>query len=291
MLEQLFRFWNRRLSSAGNLAFAAFLIAVLSGIPLSIGYHVDNASDSLQLLLLTNSAGVFFRSVHYWSGQLFLLFTLIHVIEHLLKGGERDVKSGLWFRLVLVLLFSVYVMLSGFILKADAEGQMARQIFSGLLETIPFIGKDLRIVLIGNSNSLGLVYIHHLITTTLIIGIVIFEHVRRAWPELLAYITLLGTSSILSILIPQGLQLADAGTIRGPWYFIGLQELLHWIPEPLVVVMITFGCLTGFLLIHWLKPAAASWTKRALVMLLVFYILLTLNNWGFRDANWNSLIF
>jgi ubiquinol-cytochrome c reductase cytochrome b subunit len=291
MPEQLFRLWNRRLSTFGNLAFAAFLIAVLSGIPLSITYNLDRASDSLQLLLLTNNAGVYFRSIHYWSGQFFMLFTLIHVVEHLSKGGEREVKSGLWLRLVLILLFSFFVMLSGFILKADVEGQMAKQILNGLLETIPVIGKDLRIIILGNSESLGLVYIHHLITTTLIIGIVIIEHIRRSWPELLAYVYVLGASTILAVLIPQSLQLADGSTIRGPWYFIGLQELLHWIPEPLAVIAVTFFCLAAFVLVRWLKPAVANRTKKVLLALLVFYIILTVNNWGLRDANWNSLIF
>ncbi|MBT4088047.1 MAG: DUF4405 domain-containing protein [Deltaproteobacteria bacterium] len=291
MPGSIFIFWNRRLSTFGNLAFAAFLIAVISGIPLSIVYNVDRATDSLQLLLLTLPRGAFFRSVHYWSGQLFLLFTLIHVIEHLSKNSERDLKAGLWTRLVLALLLSFFVMLSGFILKADVEGKMAQQIFGGLLKTFPFVGSDLRMIILGNSDSLNLLYVHHLISTTLFIGIVILEHMRRAWPELLSYVYLLGASTLLAILIPQGLQLTTSAKIRGPWYFIGLQEILHWISNPLVVVGLLLCCLGGFLLLRWMKPTKSKWTKKFLLALLLFYGILTVNNWGFRDANWNSLFF
>ncbi|NQU64632.1 MAG: DUF4405 domain-containing protein, partial [SAR324 cluster bacterium] len=223
MPEVIFKFWNQRLSTFGNLAFAAFSIAVISGIPLAIPYNVERAADSLQLLLLISPGAAFFRSLHYWSGQLFLLFTLVHVIEHLSKNSEGDLKKGLWARLVLALLFSFFVMLSGFILKADVEGGMARQILSGLLKIIPLVGPDLRKAILGSSDSLHLIYIHHLISTTLFLTIVIMEHMRRAWPELLSYVYLLGLSTVLAVLIPQGLQLAATDKIRGPWYFMGLQ--------------------------------------------------------------------
>lgn len=289
MSGSIFKFWNGRFSTFGNLAFAAFLIAVISGIPLAIPYSVDNAADSLQLLLLTNPAGVFFRSLHYWSGQLFLLFTLIHIIEHLSKSSERDLKQGLWTRLVLALFFTLFVMVSGFILKADVEGRMARQILSGLLKTVPLVGSDLQTAVLGNSDSLSLIYTHHLITTSLILGMIIIEHARRAWPELLSYVYLLGISTVLAVLIPQGLQLTETAKIRGPWYFMGLQEILHWITNPLVVVGLLVCCLVFFFMLRWMNPVKSTWTKKILFTLLVFYGVLTINNWAFRDANWNSL--
>lgn len=291
MSGSLFKFWNNRFSTFGNLAFAAFLIAIFSGIPLAIGYSVNHPADSIQVLLLTDARSVFFRSLHYWSGQLFLLFTFIHVIEHLSTNSERNLKKGLWIRLVLALLFSVFVMLSGFILKADVEGKMALQIFSGLLGIVPLVGDYLRITILGPADNLNLIYIHHLITTTVVIGFVIIEHMRRAWPELLAYIYLLGFSMSLAVLIPQGLQLITTAKIRGPWYFIGLQEILHWIPNPLIVVGMLTGCLVFFLFLVWLSPVKSQQAKKLLLAILLLYGVLTVNNWGFRDASWNSLFF
>lgn len=291
MSAKLFKYWNQRIPTFGNLAFAAFLIAVLSGIPLSFAYNAGQPLDTLQLLLLTNQAGVYFRSIHYWSGQIFLFATFLHVIEHLWKNSETELKPGLWLRLILVFLFSIFVMLSGFILKADVEGQLARQILTGLLETIPLIGKDLQLLILGNAENLSVLYMHHLITTSFFIGLVAIEHARRVWPELLSYIYLTGISTALAVLLPQGLQLAEGSAVRGPWYFIGLQEILHWISEPLaVILMMTIG-LAALLFIRWMSPLTSKWTKRSLLGLLLVYVLLTVNNWGLRDSNWNSLIF
>ncbi|MCP4754983.1 MAG: DUF4405 domain-containing protein [Proteobacteria bacterium] len=289
MARSFYQIWNRWFPTFGNLAYASFLVAVISGIPLAIPYRVERAFDSLQILMLTNPGGVFFRSIHYWSGQLFIAFTLVHVIEHLLNRNERDLKKGLWLRLVFALLLALFVMLSGFILKADGEGVMARQILKGLLGTLPLIGENLGRFVLGSSKSLQLIYLHHLVTTTLFIWIIIIEHVRRIWPDLLSSVYLLGAGTILALLFPPGLQLFDAPLIRGPWYFIGLQELLHWIPDPLIVIGLLILYLLLFGLVRWMSPVKAGLTKRILVLFLVFYIVLTLNNWGFRDGNWNQL--
>jgi len=291
MLGMFFTFWNRYIPTFGNLAFAGFLVAALSGIPLAFSYNVGHAADSMQLLQLTNPTALFFRSIHYWSGQVFLFATIVHVIEHLWKNSEFDIRPGLWLRLVLILLLSFFVMVSGFILKAGVEGEMALQILAGLLETLPGVGNGFRAFILGSTDNLSILYIHHLISTTLVIAIIIFEHVRRAWPEVLSYIYLMGLSSTLAVLLPQGLQLAGEAAIRGPWYFIGLQETLHWITNPAAVIAIIIISTDLFTLLRWMSPTASRGSKKALLALLVFYIVLTINSWGFRDANWNSLIF
>lgn len=289
MAKSFFQIWNRGFPTFGNFAFASFLIAVISGIPLAIPYQIDRAFDSLQILLLTNPAGLFFRSIHYWSGQLFILFTLIHILEHLLKRGERDVKTGLWIRLVIVTIASLFVMLSGFLLKGDGEAVMARQILNGLFNTLPVFGETLKLFILGASKNMQLVYLHHLVTTTVFIWVVVIEHVRRVWPDLLSSVYLLGGGTILAFLFPPELTLPGASLIRGPWYFIGLQELLHWIPNPLIVIGLLTVLLLLFSLLRWMPLKMATTSKRVLLIVLLFYVVLTLNNGWFRDGNWNSM--
>jgi len=289
MAKAFFKTWNRGFPTFGNFAFASFLVAVISGIPLAIPYQVDRAFDSLQILHLTNPAGLFFRSIHYWSGQLFILFTVVHIIEHLLEGNERDLKTGLWIRLVIVTIASLFVMLSGFILKGDGEAVMARQILIGLLSTLPVFGETLKLFILGASKNMQLIYLHHLVTTTVFIWVVIIEHVRRAWPDLLSSVYLLGGGTILAILFPPELMLPGAPLIRGPWYFIGLQELLHWIPDPLSVIGMLTLLLLLFSLVRWLPDKISIIGKWTLFIFLLFYSALTLNNWCFRDGNWNSI--
>lgn len=220
---------------------------------------------------------------------MFVLFTVAHIIEHLSEKKERDLESGVWLRLILALLAAMFVMLSGFILKADGEGIMARQILNGLLGVVPVIGENLRLLVLGPEKSLRLIYLHHLMTTTFFIWVVIIEHVRRVWPEILSFVYIFAIVTIFAILSPPGLLLLSASVIRGPWYFIGLQELLHWIPDSLIVIGILTVCLSLFSLVRWVNPIKAQKIKRMLVVFLILYAALTLNNWGFRDGNWNQL--
>ena len=72
------KFW-RSIPPLGMLAFAAFVVCALTGIMLIPAYLPGAAMDSLALLLLKNPAGVFVRSLHYWSAQAFLVLTLAHL--------------------------------------------------------------------------------------------------------------------------------------------------------------------------------------------------------------------
>ncbi|WP_304040937.1 hypothetical protein [Ignavibacterium album] len=44
-------------------------------------------------------------------------------------------------------------MLSGFILKGDADSQQAYNIFNSLLKEIPLIGKNIALTLLGSEND------------------------------------------------------------------------------------------------------------------------------------------
>ena len=64
-IARLFEAWNARLPSIGDLGFAAFWLALVSGALVAVPYDAGAAADSLQLLLLTNPAGTFLRGLHY----------------------------------------------------------------------------------------------------------------------------------------------------------------------------------------------------------------------------------
>lgn len=285
-----FSLWNRRFPTFGILSAASFLIAVITGIPLAIYFDVSSPFDSLQLLALQNPPGQFFRSLHYWSGQLFLWFTLAHILEYLLLSRERKLATGIWLRLVFSILLSFLVMLTGFILKGDEEGRMALQIFGGLIDTLPFIAKQTRTLILGGNGDFQVIYMHHMVTTSIFLWVIIIEHARKIWPSLLSYLYSLSVVSILSVFLPAGLAWKSSEAVKGPWYFIGLQELLHWFTNPLFViaqVLLFFGAFTT---LPWLKEKQSTGLKWVLLILIGIYILLTMNNWVLRDASWNSVL-
>ncbi len=106
--------------SAGDLDFGFFMIAIVSGIVLVLPYDVFHPKDSLQVMMLTSRGGVF-SGPFYWSAHIFVVMAVFHTIEYLLKCGESKVSKAIWVRLTLAVPAILYVMLSGFILKGDAD--------------------------------------------------------------------------------------------------------------------------------------------------------------------------
>ena len=127
----------------GNIALAGFVICVVSGIFLAVPYDVEMAYESIAVMLITNLPAVVFRNMHYWSAQIFLLFSILHTFEHIKLRSSQNLGAGIWLRLVISLMFVFYVMLSGFILKGDADSMQAQRILESLILKIPGVGQFL----------------------------------------------------------------------------------------------------------------------------------------------------
>jgi quinol-cytochrome oxidoreductase complex cytochrome b subunit len=270
----------------GNIALAAFVICAISGIALAVPYDVLNAYDSIALMLITNPAAVFFRNLHYWSAQFFLIFTLLHLWDHLKLGTSREQSNGVWFRLVLAILFTFFVMLTGFILKADADSLQARRILENLIADIPLIG-DLFVGLIfGSSDDLQLIYVHHIATATLFLVFIIYEHVRTIWTRSSTFLISLAVLTMISLFIQAPLHNNMLPDIKGPWYFIGLQEILHWMSQPgWIWILIVFLLIAIFLTRH-LQSKKQKIIRRMLWIIGMVYLVLTFIGFYFRGETW-----
>jgi hypothetical protein len=285
-VARLFEAWNARLPSIGDLAFASFWLALASGALVAIPYDAAAPPDSLQILLLTNPAGTFLRGLHYWSAQLFLIFTALHLIEHLARRTEARVRLGLWLRLVLSIVVVVYLMISGYVLKGDAEGLLARQVMSGLLERLPLVGSSLNALLVGPEGSLQLLYVQHAATATLLTLAFIVEHFRRAWPGAAAWLTVLAFTALLTVALVPTLHDPANPVVKGPWYMLGLQELLHWLEAPARAWIPLLGGLLLLAALPLLPSPGSRASKVVLAAALVIYAGLCLVGAIFRGANW-----
>ncbi|MCP4662094.1 MAG: hypothetical protein GY856_42370, partial [bacterium] len=283
---RVFALWNVRFPSVGALAVAAFWLAVGSGAALILPFEPAAAADSLQVLLITNPAGVYFRAVHYWSGQLFLVLSAVHVIEHLAQRTERRVRKGVWLRLVVSVPVAGYLMLSGYILKGDAEGELARQVLAGLIERLPLLSAALHDLLVGADGDLGVIYLQHAATASVLTLVFIIEHARRFWPSAAAWLLMLGACSSLALLLPPGLHDAADPVVKGPWYMLGTQELLHWLPAPGLLWAAGGAWLALLAVLPWLDPVRSGRVKAGLgLTMLVYAVLVVIGTW-FRGADW-----
>ncbi|MCB2219646.1 MAG: cytochrome b N-terminal domain-containing protein [Bacteroidetes bacterium] len=270
----------------GNIALAAFVICAISGIVLAVPYDVLNAYDSIALMLITNPAAVFFRNLHYWSAQFFLIFTLLHLWDHLKLGTSREQSKGVWFRLVLAILFTFMVMLTGFILKADADSLQARRILEKLISDIPLLGKFFVGLIFGSFEDLQLIYVHHIATATIFLIYIIFEHVKTIWTKFPTFLILLALLTLISFFIQSPLHNNIDSVIKGPWYFIGLQEILHWMSRPAWIWLLVLALLS---LIFFTRNLNTNWqlySRKIIGFFGIIYLLLTIIGFYFRGENW-----
>lgn len=272
--------------SWGFLAIANFLICAVSGVFLAIPYDVNHAFDSIVQMLLTNPDASFLRNAHYWSAQLFLIFTILHTWEYLKADKTKKTKSGVWLRLVISLIFVFYVMISGFILKADNDSLQARQIIEALAEGIPWLGGLLAYSLIGKEESLQILYVHHIATATIFLTIIILEHAKTIWTKGRTFFITALIISVLSFFFRAPLHNTVSPVVKGPWYFLGLQEILHWMTHPIWLLLI----LAAFLVLIYLIPKQgkqiSNISRRIVLYAFYIYMGLTAIAYFFRGENW-----
>ena len=273
-------------STFGHIAFASFFIAALTGVFLSVFYDVHKPFDSISMMLIANPSASFIRSLHYWSAQIFLIFVIFHIWDHLRKSTEMQVKKWVWVRLVISILAVFLVMLTGFILKGDADSIQARRILETLLNDIPLFGSYLSFSLLGKTDDFQLVYVHHIATTTIFLWIIIVEHVKQIWPNIRTVLYFLLPMVLLTFFYPALLHSNHDPIMKGPWYFLGMQELFHFMSSPIIIVWIFVLLLLMIVFLQKFNDKNRKLIKWFWFSITLIYFVLIIVGYFFRGENW-----
>ncbi len=270
----------------GAISIANLIICAISGVIIAIPYDVNAAYDSISLLMISNPVASFFRNMHYWSAQFFLIFSVLHIWDYLKVKKDFRLKHGVWVRVVISILFVIYVMISGFILKADSDSIQARRIIESLIDSIPLIGALISHSFLGSEGSFQLIYVHHIATATIFIAIITFEHSRTIWAKLPTLFAALLIALMFSYFFQAPLHDNLNAIVKGPWYFVGYQEILHWFNRPAYSLLILLAVL---LLIYYFPYASINKSKlikRVILFFFGIYLILTLVGYFFRGEDW-----
>ncbi len=286
LAARLLERWNARFPSAGHLALAALGLGIVTGIALSAGYDVAAPKHSIALLQLGSRSGRLLRALHAWSGHVLLILALVHVVEHVVMRSEERMRLGGWVRAVGVAPLLLALLLSGFILKGDAEGELARQVLAGLLERLPLAGAALATSLLGAGADLQLPYLHHAATFTVAVTLLVIEHGRRVWPSAEAATGVLLAIAIGAVLLPPALHDGVNPVVKGPWYFVALQEALHWLTRPGAAWLLLAAPLAALLALPRLHDPLRAQVLRALAVGFVAYALVGVFAQVFRGVGW-----
>lgn len=216
------------IESSSKVAFQSLLISVISGLMLVFYYNpIDEHFKSVQEITYNISFGWLIRTVHYISSQV----CLISVIGHIAKYGTFNPGGTSRFE-VFKLLFTtclIYVcFFLGYILKGDQEGLFALNISQNLLSQIPYIGKFLMKIFLGDGSNL-FIYSYHCYILPILIFLLLKRHVKEIR---LASWTIGGIIGLSVFYYENFIHLHDVPLgvqherVYGPWFFWGIQFLL-----------------------------------------------------------------
>jgi len=253
----------------GEYSLLALYISVLSGVVVALQYDPATPFYSVSTMDLLVPYGAYFRSLHFYSSQLFFLFSIVHLLAIFEETQKLTQKQ--WALLSLSIPVALLILFSGYVLRADSTGFSAGMIAESIILDIPWIGTNINDLLFSiTDNGMKRIYVNHIIAFGLLWGWMVWGHVKKYRISfernlLLTVGILLFSAFILAPFEPNHLGVTH---ISGPWFFLGLQELLRYMPPlvagiliPLVLLLAIFFlqkknrsyrfCL--FLIIGWLS--------------------------------------
>lgn len=229
-------YWREKQWGAWSLI--CLYISVLSGIVVGLQYDYATAFYSSTSIDLLAPFGRYFRSLHFFSSQFFFLLTCIHLVAIYSKSSHY--KASEWLKLTISLPVIVMLLFTGYVLRGDITGEAAGSIAENIIQTIPFLGETLNNGLFAISKTgLRNVYIHHVISFDFLFLVLIWSHLRTYRIKLSETPGTVIIVLVFSVFISAPLDRGTAGIdyIAGPWFFLGLQELLRFL-HPLVAGVI-----------------------------------------------------
>jgi len=214
----------------GGMSLISLYLSVLSGMVIALQYDPATPFFSASSLDLLAPFGQFFRACHFYSSQLFFLFSLCHLAAIILANGEQQLRFGKWLLLIGSVLAALLLLFTGYVLRADATGEAAGVIAENITLSIPYLGAPLNSLLFAiEAEGMKRVYANHLIGLGLVWGVCCWDHLRRYRVGFGQHSLLLFTTVAVSLCLAAPMEPASLGLfhIQGPWFLLGLQELLR----------------------------------------------------------------
>ena len=260
-------------------------------------YYVPNPQEaalSVQSITYHVPFGAFVRNLHYWSAQLLLIVSAIHLLRVIFTAAYSHPRRFNYLLGLGLLVLVILLDFTGYILRWDIGICFPLVTGTNLLKTIPLIGNFLYRIAVGGGEacSTGLLrfYTWHIFGLAIAAFILMVWHafrVRRdggiAVPppklrsdnqrisrnelvrrEVLA-ILLVGIILILmASFLPAPIAPAMTGKpvipdeARAPWFFLWVQQMLKWGDPSIFGVLIPSGMLVLIALLPYIFPKPAD---------------------------------
>lgn len=262
--------------SWGSKSFVMLALSLFSGIVVALQYDEANpfyATSSLDLII---PFGAFWRSLHFFSSQLFFFFSVLHFAVIAWQGRIERMAFSRWFNLCLSLAVGLLLLFTGYVLRGDATGESAGHIAENISLSVPVIGNLLNSLLFSVSSAgIKRVFANHLAGLVFCWIVLSWEHVRRYRLEWDKSAFELVALALFCVFVPAPLETHGPGAhlIGGPWFFLGLQELLR-VVQPFWAGVVYPASLVAALFFLY-APKSRKVAARVILFWLLSYAALT----------------
>lgn len=161
MIKDVPAYANKFVYSLGFLSMTSFLLLLFTGIVMAV-FGPD--------WWLTSSTGQYFRSVHLWATQGFVLFIILHLMIVFLTSGFKKPRRLTWVIGVFMFLFVLTEAEFGYVLRGDFSGQWRA------LQGADFYNGTGLGYWINNINYRQIYGLHVVVIPALILGLLFFHY-------------------------------------------------------------------------------------------------------------------
>jgi quinol-cytochrome oxidoreductase complex cytochrome b subunit len=169
----------------GSISFLLFIVLAVTGVLLMFYYHpaVPQAYRDMKDLRFVVSNGVFLRNLHRLAAQLMVLAVFWHMFHVFYRGGYRPPHEFNWVVGVVLLLVTLFLSYTGYLLPWDQLAFWAITVGTNIVSAMPLIGRRVRFVSLGGNlvgeNALLRFYVLHCVVLPLIAVFLIAVHFWR----------------------------------------------------------------------------------------------------------------
>jgi len=264
----------------GLIAFTLFVILTVTGLALMLYYvpHPEVAYRSMKDIQFVVTFGMFIRNAHRWAAHGMVAIVFLHMCRVFFTGAYKRPREFNWGVGVVLLLLTLALSFTGYLLPWDQLAFWAITVGTSIVAYYPVVGEPVRYVLLGGHEigqaALLRFYVLHCVILPLAMAGLISVHFWRVrkdgglavppgrtrrlptWPHLLVreVVVILAVIVLvhgLALVLDAPLEeVADPARTpnpaKAPWYFLGLQELVHYgasfggvvVPTTLVVALL-----------------------------------------------------
>ena len=169
----------------GTLTLGTFFILVVTGVLLMLYYHpsVPQAYADMKDLQFVVTSGLFLRNLHRWSAQAMVFLIFAHMFKVFYRGAYRPPREFNWVIGVVLLLVTLLLSYTGYLLPWDQLAFWAVTVGSNISSAVPLVGAKIHFLLLGgnqvNANALLRFYVLHCVILPLAAILFIAVHFWR----------------------------------------------------------------------------------------------------------------